>query len=364
MVSELWRSFRYFDWFSFILICTLSMVGILFIFSATYTAEQPYSIFFKKQLLGFCTGIFVYFACCLVDHRLLMRWGHSLYWGIIALLCFTLVKGSIGMGGQRWLNLVFFKFQPSELAKPFFPAFFADYFFNKKNNFISTFTFIPTIATLVISFLLIAKQPDLGTGLIVFFSGIIMLWFAGINRKIFLYCLLACTLSAPILWQVLKPYQKKRILVFMGEGDKNKERYQIEQAAIAIGSGGLTGKGFLQGTQNKLHFLPESRTDFIFAVACEECGFIGALIILLLFLLLFLRIKNSIHDIGDKHMQLLATGLLAPIILSVLINVGMVINMLPVVGIPLPLMSYGISNLWVTLASLGWLQSIAMRERT
>ena len=293
-----------------------------------------------------------------------MRWGHSFYWCVIALLCFTLVKGSVGMGAQRWVNFFFFKLQPSELAKPFFPAFFADYFFNNKNYALSVNTFIPVIITLLISFLLITKQPDLGTGLIIFFSGLIMLWIAGINKKFLLYFLLAGTLCAPILWHVLKPYQKKRILVFLGEGQKDKERYQIEQAAIAIGSGGLMGKGFLCGTQNKLHFLPESRTDFIFAVICEECGFIGALVVLLLFFLLFFRIKKTIQDIVDPSIQLLAAGLLLPIVLSMLINIGMVINMLPVVGIPLPLVSYGVSNLWVTLLSLGWLQSIAMHERT
>ncbi|HSW73922.1 MAG TPA: FtsW/RodA/SpoVE family cell cycle protein, partial [Candidatus Limnocylindria bacterium] len=198
--------------------------------------------------------------------------------------------------------------------------------------------------------------------LTILFSGMVMLWLAGLSHRFFLTIALVCTVAAPALWYSLKDYQKQRIMVFMGYGDARKERYQIEQSAIAIGSGGLTGKGFLNGTQNKFHFLPESRTDFIFSVIAEETGFVGALLLLCIYALLFWRMLAIIMTIKAPLLQLLAIGLILHIVFSTIINVGMVIGLLPVVGIPLPLVSYGLSNLWVTLATLGWFNGIAMRR--
>lgn len=155
---------------------------------------------------------------------------------------------------------------------------------------------------------------------------------------------------------------KKADRRFLGEGDARNERYQLEQSKIAIGSGGFTGKGLLQGTQNKLRFLPESRTDFIFSIICEEWGFAGALIILSLYLLLFIRFLFIVATIKSPFIQLLAIGLITPLMISTVVNVCMVIGFLPIVGIPLPLMSYGISSLWITFASLGWFNNIAIRR--
>ena len=283
---------------------------------------------------------------------------------MIGLLIFTLIKGTVGLGAQRWINLGLFKFQPSELIKLFFPAYFvyyletqnftpADYNFNDFKNI---------LLVLGLSCLLILKQPDLGTAIIILLSGMILFWLAGIKKSFFIWTFIIVLVTTPITWNFLKPYQKKRIEVFLGGGDKQKERYQIEQSIIAIGSGGLTGKGFLKGTQNKLEFLPESRTDFIFSVLCEETGFLGALFVLLLYCLLFFRLIFMIHQIPSFFDKLLATGLLTPIVLSTLINLSMVMSLLPAVGIPLPLMSYGISHMWATFASLGWINGIIMRS--
>jgi rod shape determining protein RodA len=168
----------------------------------------------------------------------------------------------------------------------------------------------------------------------------------------------------PIIWSfVLREYQKNRIIVFFGQGNQKKEGYQIEQARIAIGSGGLWGKGLFNGTQNKLRFLPESRTDFIFAVLCEELGLCGALIIILCYLLLFLRSFLLITTLKDIYTQLFASGLLLPILLATIINISMVLGIVPIVGIPLPLMSYGLCNLWITIASFGAFQNIMLRCR-
>jgi rod shape determining protein RodA len=358
------RYFRYFDWISFFLLLLLSTVGLLFVFSATYKVDQPYSLFFKKQLFGLASGILLYFVFCLFDYRILMRWGYVLYTLVILFLLFTLIKGQIGKGGQRWVDLLLFRFQPSELAKLFFPAFFAHYLFDQSEEKAHSIPeFLPIIGLLFFSCLLIIKQPDLGTGILILTTGILLLWFAGLSKRFFVLAALLLMVSTPLLWHyMLKPYQKQRITVFLGQGDTKKERYQLEQSQIAIGSGGLTGKGFLQGTQNKLLFLPESRTDFIFSVIAEEIGFSGVFTIILLFLLLFARSFWLITTINHFYVQLLALGLVMPCIISFLINIAMVMGLLPIVGIPLPLMSYGISHLWVTFASFGWLNGIYIRQ--
>ena len=362
MITTL-RSYLYIDWVTFALIWALASLGLLFVFSATYTVSAPFSIYFKKQLIGILFGILVYWGFTFIDYRSLIRWGYFAYFVVIGLLIFTLIKGSIGMGAQRWLNLFFFKLQPSELAKPLFPAFVSYYFFTHREAHRSSIrNFGPLLFMLGLSIVIIMKQPDLGTALIVGFSGLLLFWFAGLPKKFFLYGVLICTITAPILWHFLKPYQRNRIAVFLGDGATQKERYQIEQAAIAIGSGGVAGKGLLHGTQNKFQFLPESRTDFIFAVLCEEWGFLGAFLVLILYVLLFMRMLSIIRVIEAPYLQLLALGLLIHLLLSAIINIFMVIGLLPIVGIPLPFMSYGLSNLFISFASLGWIHAIYVQQ--
>lgn len=363
-IHTITRSFRYFDWLSFLIITCIAGIGLSCIFSATYTPAAPYSTFFKKQTIGIISGLFFYIVFSLIDYRSAVRWGYILYAGVIGLLIFTLIKGKMGMGAQRWVDLVFFRFQPSELTKLFLPAFITHQLFSQSDVPMYKFKqFIPSLITLCISALLIIKQPDLGTGLLVLFSGLIMLWFAGLSNKFFAWSFLLFIICAPLSWHLLKPYQKKRIMVFMGEGDDAKERYQLEQSKIAIGSGGLLGKGYLRGTQNRLMFLPEGRTDFIFSVLSEEWGFLGALILLILYAALFFRQWLIIARMKNFYAQLNALGLIIHVILSALINIAMVIGLLPIVGIPLPFMSYGISNLWITCASLGWINSIHIHQQ-
>jgi len=358
------RYLRYFDWIGFLLALILSGLGLLFIFSATHCVDRPFSIFFQKQVMGLASGLVIFFIFCAIDYRRLQRWGYFLYIATLFLLVFTIIKGSIGLGAQRWVNLGIIKFQPADLAKLFFPAFFTYYLSagDAQAGPKRFRDFIPVLIALGISFLLILKQPDLGTGLIIAVSGLVLVWLAGIGYRFFIGLFLCLLVTAPISWAFLKPYQKKRIAVFLGEGDTRKERYQIEQSCIAVGSGGMWGKGFLKGTQNTLQFVPESRTDFIFSVVCEEWGFLGALLILALYLALFYRFFLIIITIKDFYAQILAVGLIIHIVISALMNMGMVIGLLPTVGIQLPFMSYGITYLWITFASLGWFNSIAMRR--
>lgn len=347
-----------FDLINLLLIISINIFGLACIYSATHTATQAYPIFFQKQLFGFLTGLIIYLKLNTSYLRLLTRQSYFLYLFTIGLLIFTTIKGSIGMGAKRWINLGLLKFQPSELTKLFLPAYIVCKFDGSmtlgqlKNRFYEVFI------VLLSSSILIIKQPDLGTGIVALATGFIMLYLSSINNQFLKYFLLISLISAPIGWKFLHTYQKKRIEVFLGFGDNSKEAYHIQQSKIAIGSGGIWGKGFMKGTQNKLSFLPESRTDFIFAVICEEFGLIGALLILFLYLILFLRLIWQISKMPIAINNLLALGLLTHIMTSTFINICMVMGLLPIVGIPLPLMSYGISNLWITFASLGWIQGL------
>lgn len=353
---------RDFDWISLCMMLCLACIGALFIFSATYRIAEPYSLFFKKQIIGIITGLGLYVGISHIDYRRVLRWSYYGYYIVLGLLVFTLIKGHIGMGAQRWINLGLLKLQPSELTKLLFPGFVGFYMYIHQESQRTFSYFMPLLSILAISFILIRKQPDLGTALIVLFSGLSMFWVAGLSKRFFITSLLLCCITAPILWHYLKPYQQQRVLVFLGYGSSHKERYQIEQSKIAIGSGGLFGKGLLQGTQNRFSFLPESRTDFIFAVLAEEIGFLGASCIILLYIFLFMHLFSLIMSIKNSAVQVYATGLLMHIVFSTLVNICMVVDLLPVVGIPLPLMSYGISNLWTTCLSLGMLNGIAMQQ--
>lgn len=356
------RYLCYFDWLSLGIVLALCTISLFFVFSTTCKTGFI-SLFFKKQCIGIISGIGIYFMCSFIDYRTICRTGYWLYLMTIGLLMFTLIKGSVGMGAQRWVNLGFFKFQSSDLAKLFFPMFITYYFLHDSTQTEpKPITYGIPLTVILLSFLLVLKQPDLGTGLILLIAGSLMLWFVGLPSKFFVACGLFILITAPISWKILKPYQKNRILVFFGEGSRNKERYQIEQSKIAVGSGGMFGKGFGKGTQNKFSFLPESRTDFIFSVICEETGFLGAMFVISLYILLFLRLLQLIMTISSIYPKLMCFGLMIPMILSTMINIGMVLDMMPVVGIPLPFMSYGITHVWTTFASLGCINSVTCQR--
>lgn len=355
--------FYHFDWLSFSLTFMLAITGVFFVMSATYMPEHPYSIFFKKQAIGLFLGVIIYVLFCMLDPRKLMRYGYFIYFGVMLLLIYTIIKGTIGMGAQRWISLYFFKLQPSELCKLFLPAFISNYLFTHEQNKLSLSDFFMFLTVILFSIILVLKQPDLGTAILISISGIVLLIQSGCNKKWLRALLYLGIIGAPFSWHMLKPYQKQRIMVFLGHGEMHKERYQIEQSKIAIGSGGIVGKGYCKGTQNIFQFLPESRTDFIFAVLAEEWGFLGSCGLVLLYLILCLRLLYLTTLIKQRDLQLLGLGLITHIIASIFINIPMVLGLLPIVGIPLPLMSYGLSNLWVVLASLGWFNGIIMRRR-
>jgi rod shape determining protein RodA len=345
-----------------IILLLLFSIGLIILYSATSEIGEKSSNFFLKQSFGLITGMLIISFISILPYRTIIIWGAIAHYIILILLIFTLIKGSIAMGAKRWIDFGFVKFQPSELAKITLPLCIINYFLFYIINKTSLKDWIKLLFLVFITSILIIKQPDLGSGLIVGISAMALLYISGLPRKIIITLAIMFGLTTPIVWKFLHEYQKKRIIVFFGGGSAHKERYQLEQSKIAIGSGGLYGKGFLKGTQKNLQFLPENRTDFIFSVLSEEFGFIGVTFIIFLYIMLFFRFIKQCQRIDDFHAHLLCNGLFLPFMISIICNIGMVIGLFPTVGIPLPCMSYGITNLWSTCIMLGIINSVLTQK--
>ena len=276
----------------------------------------------------------------------------------LLLLVAVMVMGKVGKGAQRWLDLGFFRFQPSEIMKLAVPM-MAAWYLDKKPcpidlrslMVVSLYIFVPT--------LLVIKQPDLGTAIVIAIGGLFVIFLAGIHMRIIILLTSLLALSAPLLWSKMHGYQKQRILTLLNpEQDPLGSGYHIIQSKIAIGSGGTWGKGWLAGSQSHLNFLPEHATDFIFAVSGEEFGFVGCVILIALIVLISLRSLHIARKAQSTYTRLLATSLSMTFFFSAFVNIGMVMGILPVVGIPLPLISYGGTAMVTFLASFGLLMSI------
>ena len=271
--------------------------------------------------------------------------------GII--LCIT------ASGSQRWINLYFINLQPSELMKIAIIVCFSRYFHREQITTVSSFKNLSlSIVILVLPIVLVISQPDLGTSILIAVSGLIVLWLAGLNVKYFFYSSLVMLVSFPFIISFLKPYQKLRILSFFNpDRDPLGSGYQIIQSKIAVGSGGLTGKGFLKGTQSYLEFLPEKHTDFIFTLFSEEHGFIGSVILLLIYAILIYRILK-IGSISRSYFgRLFCYGFGSAIFVYIAVNMSMVLGLLPIVGSPLPIMSYGGSSMLATMIGISIVMS-------
>jgi rod shape determining protein RodA len=281
----------------------------------------------------------------------------------VLLLVLVLVAGEVGKGAQRWLDLGFFRFQPSEMMKLAMPMMLAWYFGDRPLP--------PTLGKLVVSGVLVivpmglvAKQPDLGTALLVASAGFFVIFLAGIRWRILLGFGVAGAAGVPVLWHFMHDYQRQRVLTFLDpESDPLGSGYHIIQSKIAIGSGGLYGKGWLNGTQSQLDFLPERSTDFIFAVYGEEFGFLGVVLLLTLYLVVILRGLYIATNAQDAFCRLLAGSLSLTFFVYLLVNTGMVTGLLPVVGVPLPLISYGGTSMVTIMAGFGILMSINSHRR-
>lgn len=341
----------------------LPLLGLLLLFVACglvilYSASNQNLAMLSRQVGRLILAFFILIVfACIPPHKY-KTWTPWLYGIGLLLLIAVMLMGKIGKGAQRWLDLGFFRFQPSEIMKLAVPMMTAWYLDRKP--FPLTFTSFG-IATLfmLIPALLIAKQPDLGTAIMVIFAGFSVIFVAGIPFSILFWTLIAAGLAAPLLWHVMHDYQKQRILTLLHpEQDPLGTGYHIIQSKIAIGSGGAFGKGWLEGSQSHLNFLPEHATDFIFAVNGEEFGFVGGVLLIVLVILITWRGLQIAKEAQTTFTRLLAASLTMTFFLSAFVNMGMVMGILPVVGIPLPLVSYGGTAMVTFLASFGLLMSI------
>jgi rod shape determining protein RodA len=298
-----------------------------------------------------------------VDPYQFKRYSAVLFALGILLLIAVLILGQFGKGAQRWLDLGVFRFQPSEMIKittPMMVAWYlAEHALPPKPQHL-----LMAVILIIIPTLLIAKQPDLGTALLVASSGAAVLFFAGLSWRFILVISGALAGLAPILWSFMRPYQRDRVLTFLNpEADPLGRGYHIIQSKIAIGSGGIYGKGWLGSTQSELDFLPESSTDFIFAVFAEEFGLFGCVSLLTLYLLIISRCLYIASQAQDSYSRLLAGSLAFTFFVYVFVNIGMVIGVLPVVGVPLPLVSYGGTSIVTLLSGFGILMSIHTHKK-
>jgi len=359
------RLVQYFDWGLMGLAILIGCVGLITLYSAV-TAETPapQKVLFFKQLLWFSVGLIAMVSAFLFNYKILDRWAQPIYFGCIALLLAVLFFGKYVGGSRRWLIIGPVSLQPSELVKIAVIIALARYY--SKDAKTSGYTLrelVRPFMIIMLPVLLIGMQPDLGTaGLVVLIAGSITV-FVKIERRSFICLIGSGAVVVPLIWFFLKEYQKQRILTFLDpDRDPLGAGYHIIQSKIAIGSGMLSGKGFLKGTQNALSFLPEEHTDFIFSVLAEEWGFLGSVTLVLLFLILIIWGLNVAHACREPFGTILAVGVAAMIFWQALINIGMSMGLLPVVGVPLPFVSYGGSSVLTTAISIGLLLNVSMRR--
>ena len=359
------RLVEYFDWWMLSLTAAIAVMGLIALYSAVHAgASITQSALFTKQLVWYGAGALLMITAFSFNYKSYERWGHLIYILCVALLVAVLFLGKYVGGSKRWLSVGPFSLQPSELVKLGVIIVLAKYYARvsttKGVNFRELLT--PCIFT-AIPFALIVRQPDLGTAMVVaLIAGTITLY-VKIERRTFVWLTTGAMLTIPLVWLTLKGYQKQRILTFLNpDRDPLGSGYHIIQSKIAVGSGMLLGRGFLKGTQNALDFLPEQHTDFIFTVLAEEWGFIGAIIVLVAFLLLIIWGLQIAQRSRDAFGKILAVGVTSMMAWQVFINIGMVMGLLPVVGVTLPFISYGGSSVITMMIGVGLLLNVSMRR--
>ena len=360
------RLLAHFDWP--LLACLLLVIGagLMTVLSATYTSGHLVSGLVTRQAMWAGIGLIGVLAALSFDYRWLERYAYFLYGGALLLLAVTAVLGSAGGGARRWIGVGPFSIQPSEFAKLALVVALARYLHRAVGDrTLRLRSLLVPILLLAPPALLILKQPDLGTVIVLGLTVAAVLLVAGLRLR-FVFIVAAVLVPAvPFLWKHLKPYQQRRVVTFINpDADPLGAGYHIIQSKIAIGSGMLQGKGYLHGTQDRLNFLPEQHTDFIFAVFAEEWGFMGACVLIALYGALLLRCYLAATRARDPFGVLLAFGLTAAIFCQVVVNIGMATGSLPVVGITLPFLSYGGSSLLASMLAVGVLVNISMRRFT
>ena len=350
------------DYILLISIVLLSVIS-LFIMYSTDGGEILFHTknHFVKLLAFFPLMIFIAFLNIKFWHNL----SYFIYLLVMLLLIWVSFFGIKSSGSQRWMDLYLFVLQPSELMKVALILCLAKYYHRLKiENVNSLSSIIVVLSIILVPIIIVISQPDLGTSILIALSGMIILWLGGVKIKYFIYSFITFLISLPFIISFLKPYQKLRILTFLDpDRDPLGAGYQIIQSKIAIGSGGLDGKGFLKGTQSYLDFLPEKHTDFIFTLFSEEFGFIGSIGLLILYLIIIFRIIRVGTISRSNFARLFCFGYAFAIFIYIVVNLSMVLGLLPIVGSPLPIMSYGGSSMLSTMIGFGIVLSAKINHR-
>ena len=349
----------------YIMLFTILIIGVISSFAMYSTDGGELRYHSESHIIRFVVFFTMMIFISFINIKTWHTFGYLFYIVVLGLLIWASLFGITAQGSQRWINLYFINLQPSELMKIAIIICFAKYYHRIQVAHVNRIrNIIIPVLILFVPISLVITQPDLGTSILIALSGIIVLWLAGVNIKYFFYSSLIFIISAPFIISFLKPYQKLRILTFFDpDKDPLGAGYQIIQSKIAVGSGGLTGKGFLKGTQGYLEFLPEKHTDFIFTLFSEEFGFIGSVILLILYAILIFRILRIGSLSRNFFGKFFCFGFGSAIFVYITVNMSMVLGLLPIVGSPLPIMSYGGSSMLATMIGLGVVMSTKIYSR-
>jgi rod shape determining protein RodA len=356
------------DWLLFAAMAALAVGSVFFIYSASYRGPgQPMPMFYRQQMVWFAVGLSVALTVMLVDYRVICQWAAVWYVGAILMLLLVLVIGVKVYGARRWLGVGGMGVQPAELAKLAVILGLAYYLFHRTPDQRRRWkTVLTGLALMGVAFVLILVEPDLGSAMTLVPVAFGMLFVAGVRKKHLALVVLAGLCLTPLAWMHMKKYQRQRLTVFLNpDRDPLGAGWNLNQSLIAVGSGGVTGKGYLQGTQNSLGYLPRtvSPNDFLFSVIGEEKGFVGSACVVGLYAVLLGRGLRIAAGARDRLGMLLATGIVVLLFFHVFVNIGMTIGLMPVTGVPLPLLSYGGSFVLVSMTALGLLQNIWIHRR-
>lgn len=347
----------------FVLTFILALIGVIMLYSAANGNWDGWAI---NHALRYALGLTIMFAIAMVDIKVFLHYAYPFYFATLILLIVVEVAGHTGMGATRWIDLKFIKLQPSELMKIALVVALAKYFHTATLQSIESIRgIIPPLMMALVPAALVMIQPDLGTGLMLIFTTGVMLFVVGVQLWKFLAFGGIAAILMPIAWHFLHDYQKQRVLTFLDpERDPLGAGYHIMQSKIALGSGGIFGRGFLKGTQSHLNFLPEKHTDFIFTMLSEEFGIIGGIIVVLTNLLILFYSYSFAVKTTSYFGKLLIIGLTTNYFLYIFINIAMVLGLLPVVGVPLPLISYGGTVILSVMASFGVIMAVYINRET
>lgn len=358
LYGKLWQI----NWTLVLLVCTLCGIGFL----TLYSAGDGTMRWVLPQLTRFAAGFFIMIITALIDIRFWMKYSYPLYFLALLLLIAVSFFGTIGMGAQRWLDLGIFRLQPSEVMKITLVMALARYFHGASYQDVGRPLYlIPPLILVFAPAVLVMKQPDLGTAMMLIMSGGVTFFLVGVRLWKFLVLICSVVITLPIAWEFLAEYQKDRVRIFLNpEVDPSGRGYHIIQSKIALGSGGLFGKGYMEGPQSHLDFLPEKHTDFIFTMLAEEWGMIGGLVLLGIYLLVIIYCTAIALQCHNRFGRLVAMGMTANFFLYIFINTAMVMGLVPVVGVPLPLISYGGTSLLTLQFGFGLIMCAYVHRET